>query len=537
MPEPVLAFVSLGIAAIGLLVTLRNAIDIIIRDKDHIQGFIVTDLVLVRVEITLLENRLQLWRKLWSIYDGVPYHQFVTFWGNSGASQIHEVVGTAERVSQEIANEFQSVYGVKQADARNRLSVMGLLRKHETTSEQRRQKMMEKLMIEYNTEFRLAKRTKLSLFNSPTFQNHLKTLENSVVALENLSVSEFEKHHDFPYDERAAKELGLQAILLQLARESAESTTDLLEWCQKRRLPETMAIDFHLDLAYRSGMQSRNEYLTHRARQKGYPYYIRLANDTDEDGYLEVVLHSKVKISGLEQLVENLATEAPGSENISSIGSPENQNSSCRHNIGDRPTQISESLRNVLLSSPQKLEDSDYHQFSRPERYKLAYELSEMALVLLSSTSLCQMCVCAVRRLCFDPVEDEYGHLIRINNAHGLETGSPVAQDSDWWCKRELLNMHILRVGIVLVEVSTGAVVKYAKHDVRSNEVKITLGFDNQPADDLKDCSPSKIASIVKDAAGEDLSRAVYFCLRQYIRPENIKEKHLAAFYNRVVAP
>lgn len=64
MPDLVLPAVGVAIAATGPLVNVRNGIDMIIRDKGHVEGFIVTDVALAGWKLTLLSNQLELWKRL-----------------------------------------------------------------------------------------------------------------------------------------------------------------------------------------------------------------------------------------------------------------------------------------------------------------------------------------------------------------------------------------------------------------------------------------------------------------------------------------
>jgi hypothetical protein len=520
MADPVLPALDVAIGAIGLLVNVRNGIDMIIRDKDHVKGFIITDIALAGWKITLLSNQLLLWKRLWMIPDHTSYSLFVDYWGTTGASRVHEVLETTEHISRQIQCEFNSKFGKAQADAHERLQRSGGLAQHEQTSEGKRQQRLQGRLDVFNLNYRLARRARLALFNSPTFQRHLKTLQESIEILESLSVSEFQLHHDFKYDAEAARKMGLRSHLLDLANRAAESSVDLIEWCKHRNLPPTMAIDLQLDLAYGSMIQPRHEYIAQRANQKGFPYYLRLPNYANaEDRYQGFAIQNETKFEALKHLVEQLSQEDH------------------RGNGDGVTTQNTESLRQVLSIRHQGLLKSLHHQFSLPERYKLAYELSESALVLLASTSLCELCVCAIRRFCHDDAEHEYEYYMRINNAHGLKSWAGDVHVADRWCRKELLDMHICRLGVVLAEICTGTVAKDVRYDSQSEEVRITLNVGSNSSDQLMDCCPEEVADLVKDAAGVDLSGAVYYCLRRNVTPERVGENDLLAFYNRVVAP
>jgi hypothetical protein len=518
MADPVLPVVGVAIAAIGLLVNVRNGIDMIIRDKDRIKDFVITDVALAGSKVTILSNQLELWKRLWLITDHTPRTLFEAYWGKTGADRVHDALELTEHISREIESEFASKYGRVQAEAQERIQRSGLLAKHEQTSEGKRQKRLQARIDAFNLNYRPTRRARLVLFNSPTFQRHLKELQESIESLELLSVSEFSLHHNFIYDAEVAGKIGLKSHLIFLAR-AARSSVDLVEWCKRQNLPPTMAIDLHLDLAYGS-MQPRHEYIAQRANQNGFPYYLRVCNDAnveDEDRYMGFLVENETKFESLKNHLEQLRVDHESGSD------------------GDALALSTESMRNVLSIRHQNLLESLHHQFSLPERYKLAYEISESALVMLASTSFCELCVCTLRRYYLGDAENDHEYYIRVNNAHEeLETPPGDVHVADRWCRRELLGMHIRRLGVVLTEICTGAVVRNVRYDPQSKEVRMTI-IDG--SDQSIDCSPEKVADLVKDAAGVDLSGAVYYCLRRDITPERVGEKDLLAFYNRVVAP
>jgi hypothetical protein len=153
------------------------------------------------------------------------------------------------------------------------------------------------------------------------------------------------------------------------------------------------------------------------------------------------------------------------------------------------PSQHSESLRKILSTLPRKFQKSTYYQFSLAERYKLAYKLSENAMILLNSPSLCDLCVCAVRRLCLNSAELEYNYYFRINNAHELESHSSIGVTADRWCREKLLNMHIQRLGIILTEISTGAAIADIRNDNETQSIKIVLNSTGKLTDETYECT------------------------------------------------
>lgn len=126
------------------------------------------------------------------IPEHTPYSLFVDYWGTTGASRVIEILATTEYISRQIEREFNSKLGKTRADAHQRLRTSGGLAENEQTSEAKQQKRLQEGFDWFNLNFRQARRARLALFNSPTFQTHLKTLQESIESLESLSVSEFQ---------------------------------------------------------------------------------------------------------------------------------------------------------------------------------------------------------------------------------------------------------------------------------------------------------------------------------------------------------
>lgn len=525
MPDPILPAVGITISAIGLLFTVRNGIDLILRDKDKVAD-IVEDLLGAQAQISLLEDRLIIWKRFWSIYDGIPFGHFITLWGRLGADEIHNLLASTEHLSRAMSEDFESKYGARRIDALSH-QIKGI-------SESDRLTMIRKIIASYKKEFKLGKRIRLALFYSPTFQRHLDALKSRIDDLDALSTSSFQINHPYAYDEQASKALGLQTVLTELRDKAAKSTVKIIDCCRRRELPENMAIDFLFDLAYKSESKLRYESLHHRATQAGYPYYLRIVNDTGlTDGNHEILLKSELDF---ENRFKKLLARLGETKAESRCPIPGSKNSPRQYNRL-APLQKSESLKWILSESPLKLGDSDYHSFSRAERYKVAYELSELALILLASSQLRDLCICGVQRVCVDAAEAVYQHLIRINNIHEFNQRSNDAQEIQRWCRTKLLNMHILRLGIVLAEISIGSMVEDATYDTEAGMVKMTFVAPGENPREMRDCTPDVVARVVKESAGEDLSRIVLYCLRRDVRYDQITKGDCESFYNWVVAP
>ena len=519
MPEPFLPVISLTLAAITFLSTARTGLDLIIRDKDHVRGLIVEDLVLSSVQITLLSHQLDNWKRLWYVHEVVSGDLFVAYWGNFECSKVMEILRNVEQVSQDIKNEFLRRYGSAYAEAQNRYKNQQDLTQGERLAT--RQKLMNELGINYST----ARRVKLAIMDAPTFQRQLATLEKLITALESLSISAFKRKHDVEYDKKATQRLGFGAILLELANRAGQEFANHIRRCKQQTLPPSHTIDFQLDLAYGVGDISREEYIVQRSKSKGFPYYVRILEGSED---------SPVTIVTEESVFEQLHTRCRTLSSAPDIPNNLDQNhTGSRRSSFDRSSPT-ESLRVTLTNPSDSLLESDWDHFPKPERYKLMYELCETALILLATPSLSDLCICSIQRHRLSTIDTQYEHYLRVNNAHqAIEFSEGLGTCPSWCTDPDFKDMHFRRLGIVLAEISTGKLIPDVKYDRVSRRVSATPGMASEAGGHAN----GNIAKLVAAAAGEDLAHAVQYCLQVGAKPEQITKADLARFYNQVVAP
>jgi hypothetical protein len=190
------------------------------------------------------------------------------------------------------------------------------------------------------------------------------------------------------------------------------------------------------------------------------------------------------------------------------------------------------------VTEPEDFLQSLHGDFAKRDRIKLAYELAESAMVFLKTNWYSRLCSCTIQQVCIDEATEEYEYCLRMSEIRHLAPESGEMQSTRQWCREELLDMHVPRLGILLVEIALGSVISDVAYDPVTGKVWLDLAGDSGLAsDEAQELSPRKVARRVEKAAGEDFSLAVEYCLQHGIRPQEVGIIDIERFYNRVVAP
>ena len=109
------------------------------------------------------------------------------------------------------------------------------------------------------------------------------------------------------------------------------------------------------------------------------------------------------------------------------------------------------------------------------------------------------------------------------------ETGS--ACHLTQWCEQELRDMHIRRLGVLLIEIATGSPVYEVFFNRLENDVEID--FD----DGASESKTTDILQRVSREGSEDLRDAIRYCLKQGTLARDIGPTDLESFYDHVIEP
>ena len=542
MTDPILPLIGFAFGAVGFLSTVRNGIDLILSDVDRYKRF-GRDMIPLLCEIESILGRITIWRRFWKIHRRrqVPKTLFVKYWGAYGASRIESLLRSTEGAARDIRDEFDRTYGDIEFNLNDLSSEAPDYSKTPSFSSESDAAERLKARIEaYKRQFGVVGRTTSVLFRGPLFRKHLDSLKSATAELHESALVEYIQKWRCDANEvhAHASEVGTQHLYISMAETSATVSEAILEVLQPSR---ELIIDYQVNQA--SGIRAidRSDRLEARIARQFMPYNFSLFS-LDLRSILSATIRPS-KSTKQPQVIENIDrtlrkwNHASQKPLLFMVGTSAKANMNIRTVIAEKLEVIS--LRK-LLSTVQSysLLQALHSEFSWRERIKLAYELAETAMLLLRTRWLTSVCSCRIHRTCIDDEDEEYEYYLRLNHIEHLEPGSGESQDVRQWCEEELTNMHFRRLGIVLIEVALGQPVVDAGYDHIKNQVNIDHEVEDfTTSSRSRACLPRETARRVEQAAGEDFSIAVEYCLRQGISPDAVGKRDLERFYNRVVAP
>jgi hypothetical protein len=540
MPDPVLPLVGFAFGCIGFLATVRNGVSTLLNDRDNFKQF-GHELVPLICEVAALSSKVNNWRRLWRLYDGVPKDLARVYWGVQGGQLMLALLASTDVAGKQIRDEFRTTYAPIIYETESRRRIDGSSNDPMQVSNETNEEQLERYIKRYKRGFGVSGKWSTTIFRGPLFRKHLDMLASNVKKLEENSICEFV--HEWDCDaseaEEKAADVGTQSLLTRLATKSAETSEALLELLSS---VDTLRLDYPVDQYYGIPAERRGETLTARAGNGAFPYYVQLTRNPPASDALKIAIESVLPnahtnwCSDFEHGVLSWRSSSHGDSLF--------MRSTCHRATfklrkGEGWTHGSEALRMFLSSTaPEDLLQSLHGDFSKRDRVKLAYELAESVLIFLKTNWYSRLCSCAVHRVCVDEAEEEYEFYFRVNNLRHLEPDSGQTRPTKQWCEEELVNMHIHRLGVLLVEIALGTSVREVAYNPQTRKVEIELSQDSSlPSDQGEDLPPRKVARRVEKAAGEDFSLAVDYCLRHGMRPNEIGPEELKRFYNKVVAP
>jgi hypothetical protein len=540
MPDPVLPVVGFALGCMAFLATVRNGIATILNDRDNFKQS-GRDLVPLICEVAAISSRVNNWRRFWRFYDGVPKSLPTVYLGVQGGRRMLTLLASIDLASRQMRDEFRTIYAHIIYKTKSRTRHDGCLSESSKVSNEANEKQLERYIRRYKRWFGVSGKLSITLFRGSLFRKHLDNLAGKVKMLEDDSLFEFvhEWECDASEAQKNAAEVGTQFFLSHLATRSAKTSEALLELLSS---VDNLRLDCPIDHYYGIEAERRKETLAARAGNGGFPYYVQLSRNPPASDALKIAIESvlpndrKVWCSDFEQGVLSWRSSVSGD---SLFMRPKSQTATFRLKRIDGWTHGSVALRASLSSTdPEDLLESLHGDFSKRNRVKLAYELAESALIFLKTKWYSRLCGCALHCVCVDELEEEYEFYFRTNNLHHLEPECGQTQPTKQWCEEELVNMHIQRLGVMLVEIALGTSVTEVAYNQKTRKVELDLCQDTSlPPDQVHDLPPRKIARRVEKAAGEDFSLAVDYCLRHGREPGEIGAEELERFYNKVVAP
>ncbi|KAI4267851.1 MAG: hypothetical protein L6R38_008068 [Xanthoria sp. 2 TBL-2021] len=525
-----LSIVGLVLGSLSFGVTLRNGIDRVLQDVDayKTQNEI---LVPLSSRLAVLSIDLESWRSVWNIYEGTPAELFRAYWGPSGSEEIRMLLALAYSKFEKVEAEFESTYGSQTLD---RIAQRAL--NQGTHNKEKDRELLENLTRSLTLERSRLRKLYTALFTGPGFQRHLQILETSISLLHELSEKRFGENVCV-YKDKDWKRHATRSHLINLAGHSTKASQalgDLVETSDDHNVDFYLDHGAHADQRQQVIMEfARNRYITYNfsvSPRQGTLGVSGLKIQCQEatrmsipDGAWDQNLpHALRKLCCSEDPPNGLCTYIRTAKNAPGFAITSHQ---C-------PEYVSENLRTFMISNQSQYNLRLQGEFSRTERTKLAYELVECSLLFLKTGWFSNICSCSIYRLESNDLKPV--HTVRIrrhdHNDHvDAESGQRCLRTK--WCEQELVNMHIRRLGVLLVEIAIGSPVIEVAFNCAKNDVEID--FDARGEETMR----RDILRRVRRESGEDFMDAVGYCLKQGTAPKDMVQADLEAFYDHVVEP
>ncbi|KAL8724606.1 MAG: hypothetical protein Q9166_007853 [cf. Caloplaca sp. 2 TL-2023] len=532
-----LSIVGFVLGSLSFCVTLRNGIERVLQDVDAYKAQIEI-LVPLSSKIAVLSIHLESWRSFWHIHDGTPSELFSSYWGPNGSEEIRRLLSLAYIQFEKVDAEFELKYGPR---TRDRIA-QGTLNQGTHNKENDRE-LLEDLTQSLTRGKSRLRRVNTALFTGPVFQRHLETLEESISLLHELSEERFVENV-CAYNDKDWKchveRTATRSHLIHLADHStmaSQALGDLVETSDDHN------IDFYLD--HGAHPDQRQQVIIESARNHYIPYNFSVSPRQGTLGVsgLKIQCQEATRLSipdvawdqNLPHALRKLCcNEDPPDGFCTYIRTAENTPGFIvtSHQC---PEHVSENLRTFMISNKSQHERRLQGEFSRTERTKLAYELVECALLFLKTEWFSNICSCSIYRLESNDLKPV--HTVRIRRLDhsdhvDTESGQPCLQTI--WCEQELVNMHIRRLGVLLVEIAVGSPVIEVAFNHAKNDVEID--FD-AIGDKTNTAMRKDILRRVRRESSEDFMDAVGYCLKQGTAPEDMVQADIEAFYDHVVEP
>jgi hypothetical protein len=549
MPEAI----SIATAVTGLLgfiVMARNSISTIINDVDAVRTD--TDvLVPAAIRLTMLFAGITRWKTFWRVSDGMPLALFDSYWGPDGRQDILRLLALLKDKAATLYDEFSSKYGSGMIE-RATLPAVGALAYNEV----RETNILRAFQMRYEGEVNVFRRTRKALFQWPQFEKHLKTLEDWLELLHDSSIRYFTSYNSFDEDSEWRRHVDVVSTRLILTR--VADRYSLASATLEKMLQDAggHAVDLYLDHRIDpADPASRMEIFSHAVREdsNSFQYNFCLFSVRDPSNVL-------VDFSCRLAPVQSTTTAANIGRQYQSFSAatrdlltPTNLQPCASFRLqasDDVPAFILEKLaersgvveddlhvqclRTFMAGNKMDYGEELHGPFKSEERWRLAYELAEWALFFLKTNWFSKLCSCSVYRMETATLRTRF--LTRIGRIDHVDTTTGDLGSGRQWCEEEIKDMHIRRLGVLLVEIALG----FPVPDLVLHPRKGVL-FDHEL--DLEDREKTTVLDRrainrkIKREMGQDYTDAVDYCLRQSIPPARVRTRDLRSFQLNVVEP
>ncbi|KAI4125119.1 MAG: hypothetical protein LQ338_004447 [Usnochroma carphineum] len=534
-----LSIVGFVLGSLSFVVTVRNGIERVLQDADAYKAQIEI-LVPLSSKLEILSIHLNIWQSFWWINDGTPEELFSSYWGDTGSAEIRRLLAHVHKSFEKVNVEFESKYGHVLPDRTAR----------EPPNRRAYSKENDLESLESLTQFHARRMSRLqrfniALFTGSLFHKHLESIERSINLLQELSEKRFVEYVCAYRDEDWKSHVEYTAArshLTLLADRSAiasQALQDLVE------ASEDHNVDFCLD--HGAHPDQRQQKIIEFARECCIPYNF-CVSPRHASGMPRLRVQCR---ETTRSVLSDVAWDQTLRHALRKLCHDENTSNGCCTYVKTAedapgfvltsyhfPEHGLENLRTFMISNRSEYARRLQGEFSRTERTRLAYELAECALLFLRTEWFSGLCSCSIYRL--ESADLKPVHTVRVNRlSHSdhvdSESGEPCHQTQ--WCEQELLNMHIRRLGVLLVEIAIGTPVVEVAFNDSKNDVEIDLDARDNETGTTHAAHFQDILRRVRRESSEDFMDAVGYCLKQGTAPRDVVQADLESFYDHVVEP
>lgn len=523
MVEPILPSVGIAITAITFLLFIRNAIEKITKDYSDIKDdhWVLIPLAL---DLILLEDKLEAWRRLWHIPEDGPEEISSNLWGDEGAGLIRVTLEDIQIKLEKLLKTFKKRYAnEKFADQ---------LAKLEATKYRTRmqiQKELREVFAHYKQS--LAKRIGTALIYQPIFTDQIKGLLELLAKLENISIIRFIEAarggHENDWKDHVSP------VVFRTHLESLSRTTATGSDTLRTSILESASLTADFLLNHGREPDERLECLESFTSNRTIAHHFYLSKKGKAITTYPMLccrpsqVKKKTTVSGENVPLADLlhGFQAQHSPKDTVIYYDLSSGTQFSFDYQGSSTLSSSCLRSIL--SQEKLRQT----LSQAERKQLSYELAECALLFLRTRWFSELCTCALRR---NVVQQDLSttFTFRIGNVQHIHPDDH--EEHPPWCTQELKGMHIRRIGVLLTELCLGKL---------AFDVRMSHSFDAVEIDFTKDPLESSFTPLedvlreVEIEVSDDFKEAVRHCLLQETSPEAITRDQIEEFHDDVVEP
>lgn len=437
---------GIGVSVMSIaneILTIRIAVETFLKDRHKYKSIYVKEKLLWK-ETLIIFLDLELWRKLWGISDKTPIELYQRLWGNEGAKEIHDTMESTFLYASDIRHDFQLKYKRKvSGDVESNGNIETSSLSDPASSKLHLRKPRKGLSM--------GRRVRLALFESPIFEDRLEIMKRYMFQLKELA----EKYYHIKWDldegdiKESIQETASQHYLIELAKKWKSQSQQLAGQFQTALGGD---LTWQIDSAY--GGASSDRLRTIIERSSSEEQHLFLQHQRDTWGRILNFRTPRANLSAIDSVqrltLDKILMSLPDQGDFAShkyFLSNESEDFiqlqlvATSGKVQQDSTVLSYTLRS---DRPIVLRQSLHESFSRQQRIKLAYELSEAVLIFLKTERFSGLCRCMIIRSSprLESSDDSCSYWYHLNHPS--------------LCPESSTGSTLRRLGQLLADIATG---------------------------------------------------------------------------------